>query len=214
MSLRHSAVFRLDNSATRHILPPVSSDSREASQMTGVHPHDGCVRCSFSCRTQLGATLPFRFAPLRFPPLHHQLPRPHQRWPTPRLAWRATWGSGPSRVFGLGIGIFFLSYGGLTNSGAVLAQPRVSARGTVVHTYDPHRDCSTALTAIVHTPAQLHLARFLLRRGRSRVSSQSASSFYLSRWFVHREDRAKATSNFMAAIPVSLVIASPVAGWI
>jgi ACS family tartrate transporter-like MFS transporter len=36
---------------------------------------------------------------------------------------------------------------------------------------------------------------------------------YLSHWFI-KEDRAKATSNFMAAIPVSLVIASPVAGWI
>jgi MFS transporter, ACS family, tartrate transporter len=35
----------------------------------------------------------------------------------------------------------------------------------------------------------------------------------LSHWFI-QEDRAKATSNFMAAIPVSLVIASPVAGWI
>jgi ACS family tartrate transporter-like MFS transporter len=36
---------------------------------------------------------------------------------------------------------------------------------------------------------------------------------YLSHWFI-QEDRAKATSNFMAAIPVSLVIGSPVAGWI
>ena len=36
---------------------------------------------------------------------------------------------------------------------------------------------------------------------------------YLSHWFIE-EDRAKATSNFMAAIPVSLVIGSPVAGWI
>jgi ACS family tartrate transporter-like MFS transporter len=36
---------------------------------------------------------------------------------------------------------------------------------------------------------------------------------YLSHWFI-QTDRAKATSNFMAAIPVSLVIGSPVAGWI
>src|SRR5947207_8133725 len=35
----------------------------------------------------------------------------------------------------------------------------------------------------------------------------------MSHWFI-QEDRAKATSNFMAAIPVSLVIGSPVAGWI
>ena len=36
---------------------------------------------------------------------------------------------------------------------------------------------------------------------------------YLSHWFI-REDRAKATSNFMAAIPISFVIASPLAGWL
>jgi ACS family tartrate transporter-like MFS transporter len=36
---------------------------------------------------------------------------------------------------------------------------------------------------------------------------------YLSHWFI-REDRAKATSNFMAAIPLSFVIGSPLAGWV
>ena len=36
---------------------------------------------------------------------------------------------------------------------------------------------------------------------------------YLSHWFI-REDRAKATSTFMAAIPLSFVIGSPLAGWI
>ncbi|HWO27799.1 MAG TPA: MFS transporter, partial [Candidatus Acidoferrum sp.] len=35
----------------------------------------------------------------------------------------------------------------------------------------------------------------------------------LSHWFTPR-DRARATSNFMAAIPVSFVIGSPIAGWI
>ena len=56
------------------------------------------------------------------------------------------------------------------------------------------------------TPAQLYLARFFL-------SAAEAAFFpevivYLSHWFI-QEDRAKATSNFMAAIPVSLVIGSP-----
>src|SRR5262249_29281505 len=36
---------------------------------------------------------------------------------------------------------------------------------------------------------------------------------YLSHWF-QNTDRAKATSNFMAAIPISFVIGSPIAGWI
>jgi ACS family tartrate transporter-like MFS transporter len=36
---------------------------------------------------------------------------------------------------------------------------------------------------------------------------------YLSHWFI-REDRAKAGSNFMAAIPLSFILGSPLAGWI
>jgi MFS family permease len=69
----------------------------------------------------------------------------------------------------------------------------------------------TALTALVHTPGQLYLARFLL--GAAEAGFFPAVIVYLSHWFI-QEDRAKATSNFMAAIPVSLVIGSPLAGWI
>jgi len=69
----------------------------------------------------------------------------------------------------------------------------------------------TALGALVHTPMQLYIARFLL--GAAEAGFFPGVIVYLSHWFI-REDRAKATSNFMAAIPVSLVIGSPVAGWI
>ena len=113
------------------------------------------------------------------------------------------------RVFGLGIGIFFLSYVALQIPGAVLAQ-RWSARGMICASMIVS-GLLTALTAIVHTPAQLYLARFLL--GAAEAGFFPAVIVYLSHWFI-QEDRAKATSNFMAAIPVSLVIASPVAGWI
>ena len=54
-------------------------------------------------------------------------------------------------------------------------------------------------------------ARFLL--GAAEAGFFPGVIVYLSHWFI-QEDRAKATSNFMAAIPVSLVIGSPVAGWI
>ncbi len=113
------------------------------------------------------------------------------------------------RVFGLGIGIFFLSYVALQIPGAMLAQ-RWSARGMICATMIVS-GLLTALTAIVHTPAQLYLARFLL--GAAEAGFFPGVIVYLSRWFI-QEDRAKATSNFMAAIPVSLVIGSPVAGWI
>jgi len=113
------------------------------------------------------------------------------------------------RVLGLGIGIFFLSYVALQIPGAVLAE-RWSARGVICVTMIVS-GLLTALTAVVHTPAQLYLARFLL--GAAEAGFFPAVIVYLSHWFI-QEDRAKATSNFMAAIPISLVIGSPVAGWI
>jgi ACS family tartrate transporter-like MFS transporter len=113
------------------------------------------------------------------------------------------------RVFGLGIGIFFLSYVALQIPGAMLAQ-RWSARGMICATMIVS-GLLTALTAIVHTPGQLYLARFLL--GAAEAGFFPSVIVYLSHWFI-QEDRAKATSNFMAAIPVSLVIGSPLAGWI
>ena len=112
-------------------------------------------------------------------------------------------------VFGLGVGVFFLSYVALQIPGAMLAQ-RWSARGTICATMIV-AGLLTALTAIVHTPAQLYLARFLL--GAAEAAFFPGVIVYLSHWFI-QEDRAKATGDFMAAIPVSLVIASPVAGWI
>src|SRR6184192_2001550 len=64
------------------------------------------------------------------------------------------------RVFGLGIGIFFLSYVALQIPGAMLAQ-RWSARGMICATMIVS-GLLTALTAMLHAPAQLYLARFLL----------------------------------------------------
>jgi len=69
----------------------------------------------------------------------------------------------------------------------------------------------TTLTALVHTPGQLYLARFVL--GAAEAGFFPGVIVYLSHWFI-QEDRAKATSNFMSAIPLSFVIGSPIAGWI
>jgi MFS transporter, ACS family, tartrate transporter len=113
------------------------------------------------------------------------------------------------RVFGMGIGIFFLSYVALQIPGALLVE-RWSARGMICATMIVWGSL-TALTALVHTPVQLYLARFAL--GAAEAGFFPGVIVYLSHWFI-QEDRAKATSNFMAAIPLSLVIGSPVAGWI
>ena len=107
------------------------------------------------------------------------------------------------RVFGLGVGVFFLSYVALQIPGAVLAQ-RWSARGTICASMIVS-GFLTALTAVVHTPAQLYLARFLL--GAAEAGFFPGVIVFLSHWFV-QEDRAKATGNFMAAIPAARVRAS------
>jgi ACS family tartrate transporter-like MFS transporter len=113
------------------------------------------------------------------------------------------------RVFGIGIGVFFLSYVAFQIPGALLVE-RWSARRMISATMIVWGSL-TALTALVHTPLQLYLARFLL--GAAEAGFFPGVIVYLSHWFI-QEDRAKATSNFMAAIPLSLVIGSPIAGWI
>jgi ACS family tartrate transporter-like MFS transporter len=113
------------------------------------------------------------------------------------------------RVFGMGIGVFFLSYLALQIPGALLVE-RWSARGMICTTMITWGSL-TVLTALVHTPVQLYLARFVL--GAAEAGFFPGVIVYLSHWFI-QEDRAKATSNFMAAIPLSLIIGSPVAGWI
>jgi MFS family permease len=113
------------------------------------------------------------------------------------------------RVFGMAAGIFFVSYVALQVPGALLVE-RWSARKMISATMIAWGSL-TALTALVHTPAQLYLARAVL--GAAEAGFFPGVIVYLSHWFIC-EDRAKATSNFMAAIPVSFVIGSPLAGWI
>jgi ACS family tartrate transporter-like MFS transporter len=112
-------------------------------------------------------------------------------------------------VFGLGFGIFFAGYITLQIPCAMLVESW-SARKMLAATMVAWGSL-TGLTALVQTPNQLYLARFLL--GAAEAGFFPGVVVYLSHWFL-REDRAKATSNFMAAIPLSFVIGSPLAGWI
>jgi MFS transporter, ACS family, tartrate transporter len=113
------------------------------------------------------------------------------------------------RVLGTGMGVFFISYVALQIPGALLVE-LWSARRMISATMIAWGSL-TALTALVHTPGQLYFARFVL--GAAEAGFFPGVIVYLSHWFV-RDDRAKATSNFMAAIPMSFVIGSPIAGWI
>jgi ACS family tartrate transporter-like MFS transporter len=113
------------------------------------------------------------------------------------------------RVFGLGAGVFFVSYVALQIPGALLVE-RWSARRVICLTMIAWGSM-TALTALVHTPLELYAARFLL--GAAEAGFFPGVIVYLSHWFIDK-DRGKATSNFMSAIPLSFVIASPIAGLI
>jgi MFS transporter, ACS family, tartrate transporter len=112
-------------------------------------------------------------------------------------------------VFGIGAGIFFLGYVLLQIPGTLLVElwsaRRVIALVMVVW------GSLTALTAFVHSAGQLYAARFVL--GAAEAAFFPGVIVYLSHWFI-REDRAKATGNFMAAIPLSFIVGSPLAGWI
>ena len=113
------------------------------------------------------------------------------------------------RIIGLGVGIFFVTYVAGQTPGALLVE-RWSAR-RMIGTSMIAWGVLTMLTAAVRTPGQLYLIRLAL--GAAEAGFFPGVVVYLSHWFI-REDRAKAASNFMAAIPVSFVIGSPVAGWI
>ena len=112
-------------------------------------------------------------------------------------------------VTGFAIGVFFISYVALQIPGALLVE-RWSARG-MISTTMVFWGSMTALTALVHTPVQLYAARFLL--GAAEAGFFPGVIVYLSHWFL-QADRAKATSNFMSAIPLSFVLGSPLAGLI
>ena len=113
------------------------------------------------------------------------------------------------RVFGLGAGIFFASYMALQVPGALLVE-RWSAR-RVISGCMIAWGILTVLTGLVQTPWHLYAARLVL--GAAEAPFFPGVIVYLSHWF-QTTDRAKATSNFMAAIPISFVIGSPIAGWI
>jgi MFS transporter, ACS family, tartrate transporter len=113
------------------------------------------------------------------------------------------------RVFGLGAGIFFLGYVALQIPGAMLVE-HWSARRLISAVMIAWGSL-TVLTGLIHTANQLYIARLLL--GAAEASFFPGVIVYLSHWF-GTEDRGKATGYFMAAIPLSQALASPIAGWI
>jgi len=112
-------------------------------------------------------------------------------------------------VFGTASGIFFIGYFALQVPGALLVE-RWSARWLLSLTLITW-GALTTLTAFVHSAHQLYGARFLL--GAAEAGFFPGVIVYLSHWFT-TQDRGKAISRFMAAIPIGFMIGGPIAGYI
>lgn len=110
-------------------------------------------------------------------------------------------------VLGLGAGIFFIGYFLLEIPGSILVE-KWSARGWIARIM-----ISWGIVAIlmgfVQTKTQFYSARFLL--GAAEAGFFPGIIVYFSHWFRY-EDRAKSVALFMAAIPISNILGSPLSG--
>jgi MFS transporter, ACS family, tartrate transporter len=111
------------------------------------------------------------------------------------------------RVIGLGAGIFSLGYVILEIPGTIIVE-RWSARRWLTRIMISWGLVTMGM-AFIRTPHQFYTARFLL--GLAEAGFFPGIIVYLTHWFVY-EDRAKAVAGFMAAIPLSYAVGSPISG--
>jgi MFS transporter, ACS family, tartrate transporter len=110
-------------------------------------------------------------------------------------------------VLGFGAGIFFLGYFFLEIPGSILVE-KWSARGWIARIMITWGIVAIGM-GFVHTKNQFYFLRFLL--GAAEAGFFPGIIVYFSHWF-RNEDRAKVVAIFMAAIPISNIIGSPVSG--
>jgi len=111
------------------------------------------------------------------------------------------------RAIGVGAGIFFFGYFLLEIPGALIAE-RWSARRWIARIMVSW-GILTILLAFIHSARQFYVVRFLV--GAAEAGFFPAVIVYLTHWF-RSIDRAKAVAGFYAAMPLSYVIGSPLAG--
>jgi MFS transporter, ACS family, tartrate transporter len=108
-------------------------------------------------------------------------------------------------AFGLGSGIFFIGYVLLGIPAAIVVE-KWGARKIIAATMIAW-GCVASATGLIHSETQFYLMRFSL--GVAEAAFLPGILTYIGHW--HRAtDRAKAVAMFMAAIPVSQVIAAPI----
>src|SRR6516164_1243951 len=113
------------------------------------------------------------------------------------------------RAIGVGAGIFFFGYFLLEIPGALIAE-RWSARRWIARIMISW-GILTVLLAFIHSADQFYVVRFLV--GAAEAGFFPAVIVYLTHWF-RSIDRAKAVAGFYAAMPLSYVIGSPLAGFL
>ncbi len=110
-------------------------------------------------------------------------------------------------VLGLGAGIFFIGYFLLEIPGSILVE-KWSARGWIARIMITW-GIVAILMGFIQTRNQFYIARFFL--GAAEAGFFPGIIVYFSHWFRY-EDRAKAVALFMAAVPISNIIGSPLSG--
>ena len=113
------------------------------------------------------------------------------------------------RVYGLGVGMFYLTYVLFEIPGAVIVE-RWSARKWIARIMISW-GVVTILTGFVHSATQFYAARFFL--GLAEASFFPGMIVYLTHWFSLR-DRCRAIACVYIAVPTASLIGSPIAGWL
>jgi ACS family tartrate transporter-like MFS transporter len=114
-----------------------------------------------------------------------------------------------SAIFGLGAGIFFIGYF-FFEVPSNLVLEKLGARvwiARIMFTWG----LVSAATALVWNEPSFYVARFLL--GAAEAGFFPGVVLYLTYWFP-AQHRARMVGLFMAAVPVSGVIGSPLSGWL
>lgn len=112
-------------------------------------------------------------------------------------------------VFGLGAGIFFVTYFLLEVPSNLLLE-RFGARRWIARIMVTWGLLSMA-TLFVKTPVQFYTVRLLL--GAAEAGFFPGVMLYLTRWYPASR-RSRVITLFMAAIPVSSIFGGPMSGWI
>jgi len=113
------------------------------------------------------------------------------------------------RVYGLGIGMFYVTYVLFEIPGAIIVE-RWSARKWIARIMISW-GIVTILTGFVRTAPQFYAARFFL--GVAESSFFPGMIVYLTHWFCGR-DRSRSIACLYTANPAAALIGAPLAGWL